>query len=167
MYRICAWCHDGLNMEDTPLQDDAPITHGVCEECMVRLLTSSTQTMENFLDCYAEPILLLDGSGKVLAANEAASDRLHRKRDAMLDQYPGNLVECAHARLPGGCGRTVHCRTCTIRSVLNAAKTGCSQRRVPAIADHGEDGESGMTRFLISADRMGDTILLRIDEMQS
>ncbi|MBN2104037.1 hypothetical protein JW835_08370 [bacterium] len=85
----------------------------------------------------------------------------------MIENYMGgDAMECVYARLPGGCGNTIHCKTCTIRnSVTETFNTGKSLRKVPAYLDQMQDESVKEIKFLISTEMVNDIVLLRIDEI--
>jgi PAS domain-containing protein len=86
-----------------------------------------------YLEGLAGPVLVLDGDARVLGANRAASERLGRDLSAAAGLLAGEAMACSHSRLPGGCGRTVHCRECAIRNtVARVSRTGRAERGVPA-----------------------------------
>jgi hypothetical protein len=75
-------------------------------------------------------------------------------------------MECARARLPGGCGKTEHCKACAIRNtVMETHATGKAVEKREAyqlvITPRGET----KMRLLISTEKINQVVLLRIDEM--
>ncbi|MCJ7776462.1 MAG: hypothetical protein MUP08_08760, partial [Desulfobulbaceae bacterium] len=66
----------------------------------------------------------------------------------------------------GGCGNTVHCKSCTIRNtVTDTLQSGKSNIKVPAYPDlHHITGDNRI-RFLITTERAAEAVLLRIDEI--
>jgi hypothetical protein len=77
------------------------------------------------------------------------------------------VLECAYARLPGGCGNTEHCKACTIRRTITTTHaTGDGKVNVPAYQDIVTPGGIREVRFLISTEKVGNFVLLRIDEVQ-
>jgi hypothetical protein len=59
----------------------------------------------------------------------------------------GEAFECRYARVEEGYGRTIHCRTCTVRNlVYKTCQTGEFFYQVPAHVD----GDEGRLEFLIS-----------------
>jgi hypothetical protein len=75
------------------------------------------------------------------------------------------VLECAHAREPGGCGETVHCLACTIRrNVVETHRTGVPGTRVPAHLNVARGDGVESTRFVVSTRKVQQLLLLRIDE---
>lgn len=113
-------------------------------------------------------MLLVDGEGAVLTANRAARDLLNKSLPEIEGHRSGDVMECARARLPGGCGRTGHCTACAIRiAVGETFATGVSREGICAVEGTGTFGAGGLSRVRISTERVGETVLLRIDEIES
>ena len=78
----------------------------------------------------------------------------------------GDVFECANARLPGGCGRTIHCSGCTLRrTVTDTFTTGRSHVRVPAYLRRRRDEDAGAVSLLITTEKVGGVVLLRVDHV--
>jgi PAS domain-containing protein len=165
MLRLCAWC--GKELSPGPFDVDAQkvITHGVCDECAYHLIAQMGMPLREYLDGIGMPILVVNGAGTVETANAQARTLLHKSLPEIEGLKGGDVFECTFARLPEGCGRTVHCTGCTIRrTVMHTHDTGQSQRQVPAILNWQNEGEVQQIPFLISTERVGNVVLLRIDQ---
>lgn len=164
MRRICAWCQADLGTTgDGP--DSAVITHGICETCAAALFSQLGVSMQQFLDRLPAPLLVVDDSGIVVGANQRAQILLGKDLPEIYGQRGGNVIECAYAYLPEGCGHTVHCRGCAIRNAVEETyATGKSLQRVPGYADGDRYTGPAGVRFLISTEKVGEVVLLRIDE---
>jgi hypothetical protein len=80
----------------------------------------------------------------------------------------GDVFECAYARLPEGCGNTIHCSGCTIRrTVMETHKTGKSSLRVPATLNRNDPEDPDKITLLISTEKIADVVLLRIDAVDT
>jgi hypothetical protein len=80
----------------------------------------------------------------------------------------GDVFECAYARLPEGCGKTVHCSGCTIRNtVIKTFATGINYIRTPAFLFKNSNRKVKKYDLYISTEKVGDIVLLRIDEMSN
>lgn len=101
-----------------------------------------------------------------MTGNRVGFDMLKKKPEEVEGELGGDAFGCRHANLPGGCGSTVHCKTCTIRmTVMDTLQSGKSHIRVPAYPDlHHMTGENRI-RFLITTERVGEAVLLRIDDV--
>jgi hypothetical protein len=165
MKAICAWCNRLLSAEG--LQAEEVITHGMCRECEEHLLVGFNHpSLQEFLDRLGMPVLLVDDDVNVLAANDMASKLLGKEKGELEGYRGGDVIECSYARLPGGCGRTVHCNACAIRmSVQDTCTTGKSCEKVPACADLYTENGPTHVQFLISTQKVGQFVLLRIDQV--
>ena len=167
MESICAWCHTVLPATDC--QCEGLITHGMCQECADYFrAVLDHPSLQEFLDRLGVPVLLVDDDVRILLASEMARKLLGKVKGAFEGHHGGDVIECANARLPGGCGKTLHCKGCAIRnSVQETYATGESHEKVLAHANVvGTDGPI-RTRFLISTEKVGQFVLLRIDEVST
>jgi PAS domain-containing protein len=143
------------------------VTHGICPDCCETFLGAVPLVpLSEFLESLGVPIFLMDDDVRVQAGNQSAASLIGKQLEGLTGKYAGQVIECSYARLPGGCGKTVHCRTCVIRNtVTDTFHTGTSHCRVPAARDL-ETGDGPRTvRFRISTERVGAGVLLRVDEI--
>lgn len=166
MRRICAWCKKEL----TPREDmgtESEITHGICSVCALKFTSSIPKTVKAMLDFIDEPVLIVDSMGIVKTANESGLKLLGKDIDSIENHLGGDALECSYAMLPEGCGKTEHCRTCAIRNVLMDTLThGHSYKKVPAYQKIKTPNGERIMRFYISTERVGEQILLRIDDVE-
>ncbi len=167
MKKICAWCKADLGeMPSSRFPPDA-ITHGICPTCRDRLSHESGEALRDFLDRLGVPVLLMDEGVRALSANRQARQLLDKTLPAIENQLGGNVIECVHAHEPGGCGGTVHCKSCTIRqTVKDTYDSGTPHVEIPAYQDIRTPAASKQVRFLISTEKVGGYVMLRIDDMQ-
>jgi hypothetical protein len=165
MKKVCAWCGRPLGDEHDPDGAGRWITHGICSDCRDKMLNTLAISLSEFLDMLPEPVLLVDERARVLGANEAARRTVPDSTAVGPDQLLGEVFECVHAQSPGGCGRTIHCSGCAIRrAVTDTYRTGESSLRVPATLTLGPEGEPSPVRLLVTTEKVGDRVLLRVDE---
>jgi PAS domain-containing protein len=160
---VCAWCRSDLTPDDGA---GGPVSHGVCTDCAAFLRANMPgRTLRSFLDSLPVPVLVLEADARVSISNMAARRLLGRtSAEEVEGRLGGDALECAYARLPGGCGQTVHCKACTIRgSVMHTYATGESLDRVTAHQVLGGAGGPRRQAFLIATEKRGDVVLLRID----
>jgi transcriptional regulator with PAS, ATPase and Fis domain len=168
MKRICAWCRKKLGSVDSRSGTEDVITHGICKNCGENLMFQMGVELEEFLNSLKLPVVVVNGTGTIVTGNDHAQ-KLLRKRPAEIQGYQGGEVfECAYARLPEGCGNTMHCSGCTIRrTVTDTYRTGKSFSRVPATLDTGALQKPERIKLLISTEKIAELVLLRIDEIES
>ncbi len=165
MNSICAWCGRTLADAPDPGSDGRWITHGICDECRDTLLGTMGIPLGEYLDSLPEPILLVDGKARVLDANAALRSSTREPGALPPGRLLGEVFECVHSAEPGGCGRTIHCSGCTIRrTVTDTFETGEGHLRVPATLTLSATGEPAPVQLLITTEKAGDHVLLRVDE---
>jgi len=116
-----------------PLRDGS-LTHGMCKACGDHFASQWTGlTYAAYLERFSFPVVMVEGEGRIVAMNRPACDFLGRGPAQVIGLLGGEALECARARLPEGCGKTVHCPTCTIRrTVTHTHQSGQAMDRVPA-----------------------------------
>ncbi len=145
--------------------EGSPISGNLCGNCRERLQHSNSIPMQEFLDQFAAPILVVDGNVRIHSANQSAAVLLRKSPKELADKLGGEAIECTHAREPEGCGRTIHCQSCSIRNCVNTTfLTGDACIDVPAYPDV-EFGEEAQTLSIsITTERHGKFVLLRISK---
>ena len=166
MRRICAWCKKDLSPVQADGESDGLITHGICDDCAEMLSSDDRRSAGKFLEGLEEAVFLVGGGGRIVSANSAARAVVGKELTAIEDKLAGNVFECANADLPGGCGKTQHCKACTIRNSVNKTlATGKSVERVPAYQLVKAPNGLQPRHYLISTERVGNSVMLRIDEV--
>lgn len=159
---MCSYCKKELG-EVEPL-DDTRVSHGMCQECVEHFSRQwlGGQRLGEYLDKYDKGVIVVEPGGRVVAANTPMARMLNKTDREVFGLLGGEAMECQYARLPGGCGETVHCQTCTIRNrVQQTLATGESQIRVPAHLTR----EDTTLHFLISTRLQGEFVEVVIEEV--
>ena len=168
MKRVCAWCKRELGRVHSQEGSENVITHGICGSCRDNMLFQMGVELGVFLDSLKLPIVVVNGEGTVVTGNHQARALLRKGLPEIEGYKGGDVFECAYARLPDGCGNTMHCSGCTIRrAVMETYDTGRSFLRVPAKLTRNTAQDPEKIKMLISTERVADLILLRIDEMET
>jgi PAS domain-containing protein len=166
MIRVCAWCKKNLGVKNGTGTATKTITHGICSDCAGEFALSRGETLKQFLDRFNFPILVIDSETNVQTANAQACALLGKNLFDIEGQSGGNVIECVHAKLPGGCGQQLHCKSCTIRrTVTDTLATGKSHLKVKAYPDVQMHDTVKILSIEISTEKAGDIVLLRIDDM--
>jgi len=156
---LCAWCQALLSDEV-----DGPVTHGICPNCAADL-RYLPQSLDRFLDSLGGPVLLVDGEGRVLGLNRAAAAIVRMDPGTAKGHLTGEVLQCVHSELPGGCGHTTHCTGCTIRRAFeHTAATGAPVRDAPAFAHVRGAERPVLLSFRISTERLGPLVLVQLVE---
>ncbi len=161
MKRLCAWCTKPLGEPAPGTEADRVISHGICDECIGNILFQQGADLSTLLDSLEAPIVMVDEGHAVRVLNRAASELLGMDRDTCTGREFGLVFECEHARTPEGCGRAIHCSGCAIRrAIQTTVATGQGVTRQPATLKW----EDGTVRLLITTEKAGSMILMRIDQ---
>lgn len=128
----CSYCQAMLRDKE-PL-DDPTTTHAICGACFEHYAPQwDGQSLGEFLDRFDSPVVAVDEDSRVLAINQSAAEHYGIEQRDAAGLLGGEAFECAHARLPGGCGQTIHCKGCAIRNtVAETQRSGRTMQRVPA-----------------------------------
>ena len=145
------------------------VTDNLCVECRSQFSSpSELLPLEQYLNRLDVPVLVMDDDVRVLSFNEAARALLGKNPPEIRGHYAGEVMECAYAALPGGCGRTEHCKACAIRrAVTNTHVTGASHVRETTCRSVHTSCGIRETRSRISTEKVGPFVLLRIDELNA
>ena len=165
MNKICAWCEKEWQADESVA--DYVVTGSTCATCQRRVFeAASICSLNEYLNRLGSPVLVMDDDVRVMDFNESARALLGKSAADIEGCYGGDVIECVYAKLPGGCGNTEHCRACTIRkTVTNTDATGDAHVRVPAYQDIETSNGAREMRFTISTEKVGQFVLLRIDEV--
>lgn len=132
MHVVCSYCRKDLGTK--PPLSDGGVTHAMCRDCDAYFAEQwKGMSYAAYVARFPYPVVLVEGEGRVVAMNRTACDFLGREPSEVVGLLGGEAMECAYARLPGGCGKTAHCPACAIRNSVTAThQTGKPLTRVPA-----------------------------------
>jgi len=159
---ICSYCRKKIG-EKEPINDDS-VSHGMCQECYDYYKEQvNGLPLDQFLDRFEVPLLVVDKNVRIVAANKMFEKMTGRSHRDIFGLLGGEVMECAYARLPEGCGETVHCLACSIRNTVMAAmESGEPQMQVP-VKLRRESKEIGM---VISAEKIGSFVRIIIENFK-
>jgi hypothetical protein len=155
-----------------PLEGDEPVTegvsHGLCPECFPRFVSGTGKPAQEFLDSLPFPVFVINDEQLLVGANCHAREMTSTEFDEDSPALGGEVFQCVHADKPGGCGRTTHCKSCTIRNCVNeTATTGKAMRQVEAFMDLGDVIEATQVRFLVTTEKVGEAVLLTVEDVRT
>lgn len=166
--RECSICGAELGL---PLEREIPgisVSHGICRSCLDVYMVGLGIPMKQFLDTLKVPIFIMDQERRIQGANDLGRQLVSKDIGQITGYLGGEVFQCVHASEPGGCGQTLHCRSCVIRnSVLKTFETGEACIHVPACQDLDTYLGPRTVRFLISTEKVDDAVLLFIDDIQN
>ncbi len=153
--------HRSRKRKHPPRPRDLP---WICSSCRDNIIFQDGVQLQRYIESFAIPILVVDSNVKVTAVNSRACEILGKEPKTIVQHLGGNVFECEYARLPEGCGRTIHCSGCTIRkAVTKCFATGKPQSMVPAYIN--PDSPSSRT-LSITTVKVDNLVMLRIDHLQ-
>ena len=165
MKKVCAWCSKELDPGEE-MTRRGPVTHGICSLCALKMTQNVQRSARQILDFLEVPVLVVDGEGVVMDVNSSARKVLELDEEQKGKELLGDVIECKHSKSDQGCGRTIHCTTCTIRNILtDTLVTGKGYEKIPAFQIVKTPQGEQKRKILLSTERVNDRILLRIDEI--
>jgi len=161
--RDCSICGKHLEETEAPSQDSMADT--VCDECAQRLLAECGVELGRYLEGIGAPVMLFDSDGVVVAASPEALDTLGMEASEVESRLCGDVFGCVHASLPGGCGKTVHCRKCGLRRRI-VATTGSRTPKssVPVRLKTGDPDDPTWLGIVVTTEYFAGVVMMRIDE---
>ncbi len=166
MTRLCAWCNKDFRSPEHHGRSRQRVLPQLCPACSESMVFQMGVPFQKFIDSLPAPIFVVDSDAVVQTANKLGLILLNKRPEQIEKKLGGVVFECAYARLPEGCGRTVHCSGCAIRrSVYHTFETGESLIEVPATLQFAGRGEPQHIDMLISTEKMGEVVVLRVDRM--
>lgn len=165
----CSWCSHDVDAEDSEPSYQG-IMRGLCKSCGDRLNSLTSEQFQSYLDGLEAPVLAIElYAGRYMitrAVNRCACARLNKEPQEMVQHLCGNVIECAYARLPAGCGGTTHCADCGVkRSVAGTHETGALASTVWVRPAREVPDQNGV--LVITTVKAGHLVLLRMDESAS
>jgi PAS domain-containing protein len=161
---ICSYCKAHIRTVESKLSG---VSHGICRNCLPKLVKDLGQPLSEFVDEMSTPILVMREDTRVVAANAAARKLSPELLEELAGLLCGDVIGCLHSKDEEGCGRTVHCLSCTIRrSIAHTFETGEPCFDVPAYMELGLLSGDTEVRFRISTEKKGDFVLLRIEQVE-
>ena len=112
------------------------------------------------------PVLVVQDNARVIAANAAARKMLTREQLEICGELAGEVLGCSHAREPGGCGQTVHCKSCAIRQCVAHTMETAEPCRKTAFADIGLVSGDKRLRFLIETEKVNSFVRLTMYDVR-
>ncbi len=168
MKKICAWCKNDLGKICSQSHGDEIISHGLCDACSHKILMEMDIPFQDFMNSLDAPVVVVDSDRNVLSANTLALDLLGINGSDYSDYKAGDILQCVYASHPGGCGGTVHCNGCTIKStVMDTYQTGKSHISEPSYVNRKTPEGVERISLHVSTEKVSRFVFLRIDSLES
>jgi len=164
---MCSYCRAELGSIAEPDQPEERISHGICRNCLDQCMAGMGQSLDEFLDSLQVPVFVVDDDARMVTANKLGRRAISKNLGQITGVLSGEVFGCPHSNLPGGCGKTLHCQSCTIRNtVTRTFENGEPCIRVQACQDLDTIAGPRRVRFVISTEKAGSVVLLRMDDAQ-
>lgn len=164
---ICCAC--GVYLRDNPsdaLSDDF-VSHGYCDTCAYHFIAQAGMALPEYMEGIPAPVVTVTHEGTINFANSKALALLGKPLAQIQGAKGGIVFECEYARLPEGCGQTIHCSGCAIRNTaMDTVRTGKPHNHVPAFLQQHALGGVKRIGLLISTEKKGGIVFLKIDEIK-
>ncbi len=132
-----------------------------CADLYERLWTG--MPLSEYLDTLDAPVIVVNGDGCVMGANQKLAQLLGQERAELRGLMGGEAFACVHSLLPEGCGKTVHCRECTVRrAVEQVTRTGKPVEKVPAYLET----KDGRVSLRISVKARDGLVRVTVEELK-
>lgn len=155
-------------MGETAGDDADAVSHGICPECAKFFESNRGVGIREFIGKLGAPVLIVGDDIRVESANAAARAFVDLKLSEIEGLLVGDVLECAHARLPEGCGKAGVCVVgCALRRIiLETFATGKAMERVEARQEIWTGQGPREMRFWFSTVKVDGRVLLRIDRVE-
>jgi len=161
----CAWCRASIRSSGESTTSSAEISHGVCPACAENLRFEKGVSLQRFIDSLSVPVLVVDGDCRTVGMN-GACEHFAGQSASVQHELLGPVFSCAYSRLPGGCGRTIHCSGCAIRrAVTHTFATGEPQVS-PATLVVSDSDHSTAVDLIVTTIKTEGVVLLRLQNLQ-
>lgn len=159
---ICSYCRKKL--PDKEPFDSDETSHGMCKECYIHFSKQWLGLeLGEYLDQFDSAVMAVDQDARIIGANLSMAKMLDMEDRDIFGLLGGEVLECQYAKLPEGCGNTVHCKTCTIRNAItHTLKTGESMRNIPAFLDGAENNNN----MIISTVKEDDFVCITVKKIE-
>jgi hypothetical protein len=109
-------------------------------------LLASTSAVEQLLNSFPEPAVVLNADRQIIFVNDKLSALLKTEPDRFLGSRPGEILNCIHARENGGgCGTSKFCTQCgAVKAIVNCGKTRTAQVEDCRITCFSADGPQAL-----------------------
>jgi MOSC domain-containing protein YiiM len=163
---VCAWCGKVLKVDSVDTRP-RPISHGICQDCSKRVFTEMATPMQEFLDSFSAPVIVVDKEFSILAAGKKALTMARIDASQVKGLKCGDVFGCIHARKAEGCGKTSSCINCVMFDAIKyTQKTGLPRVRVPAYPDFNCTNKDKKIQYYVSSEKIGEIVVLILEDVE-
>lgn len=163
---VCSACGKFLKDKPSDPSMDHEVSHGLCYDCALHFRAQAGLPIADYIEGFEVPVVTIAPNLTISALNRKASELLGKTIVDVQGERGGDVFECQYARLPGGCGETIHCSGCTIRNTVNETlRTGKPMINVPAVLNRYSESGTEQIDLLITTEKIGGVVFLKIDQI--
>ena len=167
MKLVCAWCNIHMGQKHSDIHPEDAITHGICDECMLKLYKKKQIDFIPFLNTISAPVVLIDENNTYIAANDKALVKLGKEHSSFQSKRTGDIFSCQNAHLAGGCGHTKKCGGCQMLNLITETYEGKhSFSHVPVNLIQKDNNSTQEINLKITTENINGMVLMRIDDMK-
>lgn len=114
----------------------------------VQKLAQAASFLRAMINAVPSAMFVVEDDVRIYGYNRAATKMVGHMPELVLHSRAGEVLKCVHAiETPGGCGRSLSCKTCVVRNSTTAAFSGHPAVRQKATMDLivGERGARSLT----------------------
>ena len=164
MRYVCAYCNKDLRPATSEKEG---VSHGICPACYNHVKASLGVDLKDYLNMLDHPVFLVDDDVRILSANYKAWTLNKNKYPSIIDERLGEVFECENAVKSEGCGKSVCCSGCAIRSsVAKTYKTGDPVIKKPASLVSAMSGVPTTIDLFVSTYKVGKAVFLMVEPTQ-
>jgi nitrogen-specific signal transduction histidine kinase len=159
----CTWC--GIELTDNNTKTVAG--KQLCDNCTGKPLNNETYaSVREFIDNLDQPVIIIENDTEITMVNKAAENVFLNNSAILEKSRAGDALQCTCAKLPGGCGKTIHCKACAIRqAVENTRKTGKGYNNIKAFQYVNTPNGKELRTVVISTEKAWNTVLVQVHEL--
>jgi len=163
---VCAWCGKILKVDSADVRS-RPISHGICQLCSSKIFAEMATPMQEFLDSFSAPVIVVDKEFSILAAGKKALSMAGIDASQIKGLRCGDVFGCIHARKAEGCGKTSNCINCVMfDAIKHTYKTGLPRVRVPAYPDFNCTNKDKKIQYYVSSEKIGEMVVLILEDVE-
>jgi PAS domain-containing protein len=164
MQKICILCNREYEVGNMQVQGPEPGQENLCVACRTNICAAKKFTLAEYLETLPVPVFSVNADGIIELANRSAAGYFGKDVQRMQGARGGDVFECAYARLPGGCGKTIHCSACAVRrAVMHTFETGESLYRQPACINRIKSEVPEKINFYVTTIKYNQFVVLSIE----
>jgi transcriptional regulator with PAS, ATPase and Fis domain len=159
----CSWCNNKLPIG---IIADERISSGLCGDCVTSADFRLGFPLEKYSESIDVPVVIVNDDMMILYANEKTLKFVNKTLSDIYGKLYGDIFQCNYASSNGGCGRTVHCGSCTVnKAVKNTIHDSKMHIQTPALLTQKNINGPIDYIMMVSTEKASEVAMLRIDKI--